>query len=202
MNIVIASEATMLISLPSSGNVTLFINTDKSNILYYVDSSGNFFTYNANDASALEDCCACDIAKSWIKAINCALNSGLLTATEYGVIMEQGLTITSTETVNSSTGSITRSVNVGPRINVDVAVSSIVLSGNNSVSHTATTQMSAAILPLNATDQDLIWVSSDISIATISQTGLVTGVATGVVTIYAYSQSTPSVFGTRIVTFS
>ena len=42
-----------------------------------------------------------------------------------------------------------------------------------------TVQLTATVSPSNATDRSIVWSSSDISIATVSSTGLVTAIATG-----------------------
>ena len=76
--ILVSSEASMLLSLPTAGQVKLFINTDKNNILYYVNSDGQFFIYNANNTSELEECCSCVIAKQWMDRITCAMKSGMI----------------------------------------------------------------------------------------------------------------------------
>ena len=48
-----------------------------------------------------------------------------------------------------------------------------------------TLQLSAIVQPENAIDKSITWVSSDDKIATVSETGLITGVAEGDVTISA-----------------
>lgn len=48
-----------------------------------------------------------------------------------------------------------------------------------------TDQLTATITPENATDRSLLWASSDESVATVSETGMVTGVAAGSATITA-----------------
>lgn len=50
-------------------------------------------------------------------------------------------------------------------------------------------QLSAIIRPLNATASDVIWVSSDESIATVDKNGNVTGVSAGTATITVYASN-------------
>lgn len=51
--------------------------------------------------------------------------------------------------------------------------------------------LSATVLPANATDKSIIWSSSDESIATVDQTGIVNAIAIGTATIKATSVSNP-----------
>ena len=66
-----------------------------------------------------------------------------------------------------------------------------------------TLQMSAAILPLNATDQSVTWsVINGTGQATISLAGLLTAVADGIVTVKATANDGSGVFGTLNITIS
>ena len=58
---------------------------------------------------------------------------------------------------------------------------------------TETVQLSGSVLPANASNKNLVWTTSDENIATVSESGLVTAVAVGEVTITATSQSTPEI---------
>lgn len=61
-------------------------------------------------------------------------------------------------------------------------VYSVTVSGTATVATAATTQLSAAVVPANLTAADygdIEWTSSDVTKATVSATGLVTGVAAG-----------------------
>jgi uncharacterized protein YjdB len=60
-----------------------------------------------------------------------------------------------------------------------VAVTSVTVSGGTSVTAGSTLQLSAAVLPDNATNKNVTWSSSNTSLATVSSSGVVTGVAAG-----------------------
>jgi hypothetical protein len=64
----------------------------------------------------------------------------------------------------------------------------------------ATQQLTATVLPENATNKDVTWSSSDQAIATVDATGLVTGVAPGTVTVTATSVADPTISATAAVT--
>jgi uncharacterized protein YjdB len=56
-------------------------------------------------------------------------------------------------------------------------------------------QLTAAVLPENATHPDLLWSSSDPEVASVSQSGLVTALSPGTVTIRATAQDGSGCFG-------
>lgn len=68
-----------------------------------------------------------------------------------------------------------------------VAPTAISLSGAASIQIGKTTQLSATFTPENTTETGIEWTSSDKAIATVSSTGLVTGVSSGTVKITAKS---------------
>lgn len=197
----ISSEAAMLLVLPAAGQVKMFINTDKNNILYYVNSDGQFFVYNANDASSLEECCSCIIAKQWMDRITCALNSGMITATEFGTFINSGLTVISTETIDVETGTKTCRVDIGPK--TDIPVVSVAIDGRipEKINVGDTLQLTAIVLPATA-PQGVIWISSNPLKAAVSSSGLVLAVSSGTVAIFAYSASDGSKFDVLNLTIS
>ena len=65
-----------------------------------------------------------------------------------------------------------------------------------------THQLNATVTPSNATNTDYVWASSDTSIATVSESGLVTAVAVGGTTITATAQDGSGVYGSCTVTVS
>ena len=67
----------------------------------------------------------------------------------------------------------------------DVPVESVTISGDANVVVGGTLQLSAAVAPDNATDKTVEWSSSDAQIASVDQTGKVTGVSVGEATITA-----------------
>jgi hypothetical protein len=184
-----------------AGQVTLFIDTDNNNILSYIDSDGVIKIYNSGNPSDLEECCSCEIAKAWIEAVNCALKSGKLDATEFGVIINQGLTVTNTETTDTVTGTKTCRVDVGPKNNIPTV--SITIEGLDEITLSvgANVQLSTTILPSTA-PQGAIWISSNPLKATVSPSGLVFGISAGVVAIYAYAQGDNTKFDVVSVTVS
>lgn len=65
-----------------------------------------------------------------------------------------------------------------------------------------TLQLNATVTPSNATNQDYIWASVDESVATVSESGLVTAVAVGGTTITATALDGSGVYGSCAVTVS
>lgn len=204
---ILISPASTMPNAPT-GEVTLFINTENNNILSYITDTGEvrIYNYGAAGQADLEECCSCIIAKQWMDSVTCALNSGILTATEFGTIINAGLTVTSTEVIDSVTGAKTCTVNVGPKQVNPVAVTEIdvapAASGPATVSIGGTRQLSAVVLPSNATTQAVLWISGNTAKATVNASGLVMGMSAGTVVIYAYSQSNPSVYGQIVLTVS
>lgn len=197
-DILIAAGSTM--QPAPAGQVTLFIDTENNNILSYIDSAGVIKIYNSGDTSELEECCSCVIAKQWIDRVTCSLKDGKLDATEFGLIMNQGLSVVSTETTDPLTGTKTCRVDIGPKSNVPV-ISVTIDDKDNSLAIGATKQLSASVLPSGA-DQNIIWISANPSKAVVSSTGLVLGIAAGTVVIFAYSAVDSSKFDTSIFTVS
>jgi len=63
-----------------------------------------------------------------------------------------------------------------------------------------THQLNATVTPSNATNQDYVWASLDESVATVSESGLVTAIAVGGTTITATAQDGSGVYGSCTVT--
>ncbi|RSX45982.1 Ig-like domain-containing protein, partial [Bifidobacterium castoris] len=97
---------------------------------------------------------------------------------------------TATITATAGGKSTTVNVTVTPEI-VDIPVQSVAISGTGvangkaSINVGAGLNLNAAITPSNATDQNVTWISSDDSIATVSSTGAVRGVKVGMAVIMA-----------------
>jgi uncharacterized protein YjdB len=72
-----------------------------------------------------------------------------------------------------------------------VPVTHVAITPCPSVSVGETTQLTATLEPANATDQRVRWESRDPAVATVSATGLLTGVAAGTVTVSARTADGP-----------
>lgn len=79
---------------------------------------------------------------------------------------------------------------------------SITVSGTASVIAGNTTTLSASVLPDNANDKAVTWASSNTGIATVSSSGVVTGVSAGTALISATSVADNTVAGSCYVTVS
>ena len=83
---------------------------------------------------------------------------------------------------------------------VYVPVTFISISGNTEGNIGATMQLSATILPVNASNKKVTWQSSDTSILTVNSAGFVTLKAEGNATITATSVSETAVSATKTIT--
>ena len=79
-------------------------------------------------------------------------------------------------------------------------VTSIKITGSSSVVKGSTTTLKAAVSPSNAYNKDVVWSSSDNSVATVTQNGVVKGVKTGNVTITAMAKDGTGIKGNFKVT--
>ena len=90
---------------------------------------------------------------------------------------------TATITVKTKDGKVKATVTVNVEAN---EVEKITLSSDKlSLKVGSTSKITATVTPENATDKELVWTTSDASIATVDSTGKVTGVKKGTVTITA-----------------
>ena len=119
--------------------------------------------------------------------------------TDVATVDEDGLVTA----VKAGTATITVSVKGQPEIKATctisvksstIAVTKLTLSESSAeVSVGKTLALSCTIEPTDATNKELIWSSSDETIATVDAQGVVTGVKAGTVTITVASKSNPSV---------
>lgn len=170
------SEAVMLANLPPAGQLFYFFNSDRGGNIYSIDSNGNIVFV----ANIKKDDCACCLSKSWLESLNEALNNGTITLPQYSASLAAGLNINS---IDNGNGNYTFSI--GSILLAPTAIAIVPSSGTVSVS--ATLQLSINPTPSSAYS-GVVWVSSIPAHATVDQTGLVTGVATGTTVISAYSK--------------
>ena len=115
--------------------------------------------------------------------------SGYVTVKKNGTV-----TITAASTYNSQlSDSFTANCSV---TQTHIPVTSLSLSGNNSGNIGETIQLTASVLPVNATNKNVTWDSNNDALATVDDSGLVTLKAEGNVTITATSVSETSISNT------
>lgn len=123
-------------------------------------------------------------------------DSSVATVDENGIVkgLKNG---TTTITVTTSSGMKASCIVTVTTDNIDVK--EIKLTPNESVVKTgSTTQVIAEIIPNNATNRDLIWESSNPSIATVDGNGIVKGLKSGTITITAKTKDGKVVASTTI----
>lgn len=85
-------------------------------------------------------------------------------------------------------------------LNPPILVSGIVLSSNNvNLTPTQTVQLSATISPANASNQEIVWSSSNLAVATVTN-GLITAIAMGSANITVSSTDGSNIFAIILVT--
>lgn len=118
--------------------------------------------------------------------------SGVVTAVKVG-----SATITFTSTDGAKTAVATATVTAAT-----VAVTSVAVGPTSPTAAVgATVQLNANVSPAGATDKSGVWSSSDETIATVDQSGLVTGVAAGSATI-SFTTTDGAKKGNRAVTIT
>ncbi len=123
-------------------------------------------------------------------------DTNIVTVDSKGVIKGVGVG-TATITVTSSNGkTATCTVYVTTD---DIDVQEIILTPvNKIIGEDMTTQVTAEIKPQNATNRELVWTSSDDTIASVDSNGVVKGIKNGVVTITATTKDGKVVASTTI----
>lgn len=82
------------------------------------------------------------------------------------------------------------------------AVTSVTVSGNDITVSGQASQMTASVLPADATFTNVVWSVNDTSVAIISQTGVLTPVGNGTVIVTATSAQNPEIYGTATISVS
>ena len=120
-------------------------------------------------------------------------NSAVATVDSNGKVMATGVG-TATVTARAEGKSAACTVVVTP-----ILVSSITLPDANIVVG-ATVTLTATVTPASAANRELIWSSNNTGVATVSNTGVVTGLASGTATITATAKDGSGVSGSCTVT--
>tara|TARA_R110002051_G_scaffold229291_1_gene291284 strand:+ start:8657 stop:10282 length:1626 start_codon:yes stop_codon:yes gene_type:complete len=91
--------------------------------------------------------------------------------------------------------------NSSEELSRNILVKTIIINGN-SIQNGSSEQLSVVVLPNNATNRTVTWSVSDLSIASISDKGLVTPLENGTVTITASANDDSGISSEKIITIS
>lgn len=124
-------------------------------------------------------------------------NEQVLTVDENGVVSPVGsIGESATITVTSNANGITATSELTIVEWYAIPVTSIAVTAErNAVAEGQTLSLHTTVLPVDADDSSVTWSSSDETKATVNANGVVTGVATGTVTIRATSNEDNQIFG-------
>lgn len=185
--VLIETKSPSEVTTPTTGYVEFFYDSTNEGALSYKSSDGAIHVLGSSE----DDCCACDISKEFWCNVAGMVKKGYMSAAQFQTLVNGGFNATSSE-VTDNLGNKTCVVNSGailiPIISVTITPDPVT---NLDLSSSPTSDLSAAVLPVTA-NQNVIWVSSDISKVTVSQAGLITAIATGTAIIYAYSIVDPT----------
>lgn len=169
------SEVASSISSAISGDTTVSVSGVSINktVTTILEGSTETLYATVSPDNAADKSVTWSTSNSSVAGVDTA---GLVTAVAVGTA-----TITVTTTDGSKQALCQVTVAAAP-----VSVSSITLVKSKTyISVGASEQMYANIVPLNATDQEIVWASSNTAIATVDTAGLVTAVAAGTAKITA-----------------
>lgn len=107
-----------------------------------------------------------------------------------------GMNITKAKTDENTSDEVYNNWYAAPYM-PNAQAASVQIIGADSVSAGSTTTLTAAIIPAEA---DVVWSSNDTDILTITQEGVVTGVAAGSAVVMATLSTDSSVFATKVIT--
>ncbi|MGD0756306.1 MAG: Ig-like domain-containing protein [Bacteroidales bacterium] len=174
------------ITVTGAGGASI-INTDNGSL----QLSASVFPVNATDKTVTWSI----VNRTGRATINA---TGLVTAIDNGIV-------TARATANDGSGVYDTLVITNS--NQVVSVTGIIVSGAGGATTITTDngslQLSAAVLPSNATDKTLSWsIVNGTGLATINSTGLVTASDNGTVTVRATANDGSGIYGTMVITIS
>ncbi len=145
---------------------------------------------------------ATDLSFAW----SVVAGTGTATISEAGLLSGTGVgTVTVKATANDDSGIVGElEITVTAVVIPPIDVTSITVTGEGdaiTVENGSTLQMSAAVLPADATDKSFVWsVEAGTGTATISEAGLLTGTGIGTVTVKATANDDSGIVGTLGIT--
>ena len=117
-----------------------------------------------------------------------------------------GIKITLTDKVTAGTYEVTiASTNANAKTTFTIGdkksipITNISIIGNNEISVAGTLNLSAEITPSNASNKDIYWSVNNVRVATINQSGILTGLKEGEVIVTASAKDGSGIKGTKTI---
>lgn len=171
------------IATPPAGQVTEFFDTTTLPAVHsYMDENRDVFPFPYSSGAQAADACV-EIAKDLVDDIGCAVKSGVILMSELNTFVKTGLKVSCAAT-DDGAGNTTSSVTI-ENLTVPVASITVLPTTINPLAVGASALIVPTILPANASNKNVFWTTSNAAKATISSTGIVTGIAAGSATITA-----------------
>lgn len=171
------------IATPPAGQVTEFFDTTTSPAVHsYMDENRDVFPFPYASGSQAADACV-EIAQELMDDIGCGVKSGIVSMSDLNTFVKTGVKV-SCEATDDGAGNTTSSVTI-QNLTVPVASITVLPTTINPLAVGASVLIVPTILPANASNKNVFWTTSNAARATVSSSGIVTGIAAGAVSITA-----------------
>lgn len=101
----IISIAPADVVIPANGEVTMFLNSEDHDRLYYMNAAGAYFQADPSPSEIEKK--SLDMAEDVMEGVLCSLKTGVITMTEFNAFVAAGFKVT---VVDNGSGTITTTI--------------------------------------------------------------------------------------------